>query len=220
VHGASKSFVSGSLDGLIKVWKHDTHQLVASFTAHHNGVRALRMDSMGRVVSCGTDGLAKVWVEQQGWRRERELWKGLFCVRGHRTSPLRHLSPALLHRIIAMSCMACLTEHNRPSNLPPSHGHDVHLIARVEPDTPDALMQPVEFRTGLRVSRPVSGFVIDLVAKSQLEEAGYILSSTCDCIQSDFQGPLIVSLVKVRKGPDLPLPFLALQLVFRQTRRR
>lgn len=71
------------------------------------------------------------------------------------------------------------------------------------------------YDTCLRI-KPNDGWYFDVVARSSLQKAGYMLGNNVGVIDPTYRGNILVCLFKFDPDePDLPLPFRAVQLIAR-----
>jgi dUTP pyrophosphatase len=97
----------------------------------------------------------------------------------------------------------------RPSDI----GFDVTLIGRTDNRTEDTTHEVGMFSTGLQI-QPPAGYYFQVVARSSLHKAGYVLATGVSIIDPEYTGELLVPLIKFSdNAEDLELPFRAVQLV-------
>ena len=98
---------------------------------------------------------------------------------------------------------------------PSDIGWDLHLIERTDERAEDTVGALNKFSTGLRIEPP-PGYYVEIVARSSLQNYGYMLGNGVGIIDPDYRGEVIVSLYKFREGDDLGLPLRAVQMILRK----
>ena len=94
-------------------------------------------------------------------------------------------------------------------------GWDVTLIARTDNRVEDETGHVNMFKTGLQLEPP-QGFYFEMMARSSLHKAGYMLATGTSIIDPGYRGELLVPLYKFRDGDDIELPMRAVQLVVKK----
>ena len=90
-------------------------------------------------------------------------------------------------------------------------GNHLFIQGRVEDETGHVNM----FKTGLQLEPP-QGFYFEMMARSSLHKAGYMLATGTSIIDPGYRGELLVPLYKFRDGDDIELPMRAVQLVVKK----
>lgn len=104
-----------------------------------------------------------------------------------------------------------------PSKQNPSDvGHDIVLIGRKDGRVDDRMGDVNLFNTGIAIIPP-RGYHIEIIARSSLQNDGYMLANNVGVIDPNYRGEIIVALYKFRDGPDLELPSRSVQMVLRKT---
>lgn len=88
--------------------------------------------------------------------------------------------------------------------------HDLTLISRTDNRIDDDVGRVNTFRTGVQL-RARKGHLIIITARESLSKHGYTLASTIFVGQNDAR-EVLVHLIKFREGPDIELPFRAVQM--------
>lgn len=74
----------------------------------------------------------------------------------------------------------------------------------------------VLYDTGIKI-RPVHGLYTEIVPRSSLIKTGYMLANSIGIIDANYNGNLLIALVKVvPEAPEIELPLRCCQLIFRK----